>query len=323
MYPDNRRDIPPPVQDNTEETVLTAYALGASRIDVAQVRCAPPNRPGVLFCASIEQSGATPAAFKQIKARMPRRPTLGMLLLARGQYQLHQVEAPKVPREECAQAVRWLLQDQLDFPAEEACVDVVEVPSDPRRPAESRQVFVVCARAQLIRAQIEACHGARLPLSIIDVPEMAARNLAHRYEADERSVGLLTLTDEGSLLTFTHRGELLVAREFDVTLAQVLEASGENFEPTMERMALEIQRTCDHVDRRFHYAGVARVLISPLPKGLGVMEYLSANLSVRVQQMDLNEILDLSAIPDARDALWQARQLPAIGAALRELPLAA
>ncbi len=92
---------------------------------------------------------------------------------------------------------------------------------------------------------------------------------------------------------------------------------------SVERIALEIQRTCDHVDRRFNYAGVARVLVSPLPQGLGVLEYLSANLAVRVQQLDLNEVLDLSALPEARDALWQAHHLSAIGAALRELPEAA
>lgn len=309
-------------QENTE-TVLTAYALGEARIDVAQVRCRAPGRPSVLFCLSVERAARPESSFKKIKARLPRRPTLGALLLARGQYQFHQVDSPDVPEAERAQAVKWQLQDQLDYPVEQACVDVVPVPSDPNRAAESTQVFAVSARDAVIRAQIEACHQAKLPLSIIDVPELASRNIAHLYETDGRAVGLLSLSDEGSLLTFTHRGEMLVARELDVTLTQVLEATGEHFEPTMERIALEIQRTCDHVDRRFNYAGVARVLVSPLPQGLGVLEYLSANLAVRVQQLDLNEVLDLSALPEARDALWQAHHLSAIGAALRELPEAA
>lgn len=311
------------MQENVPETVLTAYALGASRVDVAQVRRAAPNRPSVLFCGTVTQGESALATFKQVKTRLPKRASLGALLLTKGQYDLHQVEAPNVPIEERAQAVKWQLQDQLDFPAEQACVDVVEVPADPQRAADSKQLFAVCARDTVIRAHIEACHGARLPLSIIDVPEMAVRNIARLYEADDRAVGLLSLSDDGSLLTFTHRGELLVAREFDVTLTQVLESTGESFEPTMERVALEIQRTCDHIDRRFHYAGVARVLVSPLPKGLGVLEYLCANLSVRVQQIDLSEVVDLSALPEARDALWQARHLRSIGAALRELPMAA
>lgn len=311
------------MKERSLQSVLTAYALADSRVDVAQVRREAPNRPSVLFCATVEQPQQGAPDFKRIRALLPRRPSKGALLLARGQYQLHQVDAPKVPVPERAQAVKWLLQDQLNYPAEEACVDVLEVPTDPQRATETRQLFAVCAHDGVIRQHIQACHGAKLPLSIIDVPEMAVRNIAHLYETDGRAVGLLALSDQGSLLTFTHRGDLLVAREFDVTLSQVLDASGDNFEATMERVALEIQRTCDHVDRRFNYAGVARVLVSPLPRGLGVLEYLSANLAVRVQQLDLNEVVDLSSIADGRDALWQARHLQAVGAALRELPEAA
>lgn len=310
------------MKETAQHSVLTAYALADARIDVAQIRREMPGRPCLLFCATVARPDPA-GGFPQIKALLPRRPTQGALLLARGDYQMHQVEAPNVPVAERAQAVKWLLQDQIDYPAEEACVDVLEVPVDPQRATETRQLFTVSARDGLVRQYVEACHGAKLPLSIIDVPELAVRNVAHLYETDGRAVGLLALSDQGSLLTFVHQGELLVAREFDVTLEQVLDAAGENFESTMERIALEIQRTCDHVDRRFNYAGVARVLVSPLPRGLGALEYLCANLAVRVQQLDLNEVVDMSDIPEAHDALWQARHLPAIGAALRAMPLAA
>lgn len=301
---------------------LTAYVPGPSGLIAARVRCAPPERPRVLFCASLPAADSRDQ-FKQARARLPKGQTSGSLLLGRDQYQIHLVDAPNVPPEERAQAVKWKLQDQLAFPAEEACVDVIEVPGDPNRANEIKQLFVMVARQDLIRTYIEDSHRAKLPLSVIDVPEMAQRNIARLYEADARAVGLLCIAHEGSLLTFTHKGELLVARELEITLPQVLEATGDAFEPLMERIALEVQRTCDHVDRRFHFAGVSRVLVSPLPKGLGVVEYLVANLSVRVQQIDLTEVLDLNDIADARDAIWQAQHLHALGAALREPPVPA
>ncbi len=319
--PQTSYHLPVPKKDSSP--VLTAIALGDRHANVAQVEHREPNLPLVHYCASFQKEQTDLATLENVRLAMPRRDAVGTTLLNHGQYELHQVEAPNVPKAELAQAVRWKLQEQLEYPADEASVDIVEVPSDPNRAADVKQLFAVSARNEVIRQRIQDFHAAKLPLSIIDIPELAQRNIARLYESDARAVGVLAFMAEGSLLTFVHGGELLVARQFDVTLSQLLEAAAENFEPTMERVALEIQRTYDHVDRRFHYAGVSRVMVSPLPKGSGAIEYLSANLSIRVQQIDLNEILDLSAVAQAQDPLWQTRHLHVIGAALRVGALAA
>lgn len=306
------------MSENTNPLNWTAITLGPRHASVAQIERRGAALPQVRFCASFQKAATDLATLKGLRAAIPKRKAVAAMLLNRAEYEIHQVESPGVPRAELASAVRWKLQDQLDYPAQEACVDVLVVPSDPNRAAEVKQLFAVAARSEIIRERIHAFHGAKLPLSVIDIPELAQRNIAQLYESDAQTLGLLAFTEEGSLLTFTLGGELLVARQFDLTLSQLLDAVKENFEPIMERVALEIQRTYDHVDRRFHFAGVSRVLVSPLPKGFGVIEYLTANLSIPIQSMELGEVLDLSAVPEARDPLWQTRHLHVMGAALRE-----
>ncbi|MFN0313613.1 MAG: agglutinin biogenesis protein MshI [Burkholderiales bacterium] len=298
----------------------TAFALGPQHAGVAQVERRARQLPRVRYCASFQKAASDEATLKGLRAALPKHKAAATMLLSRTEYNIHQVESPGVPRAELAGAVRWKLQEQLDYPVLDASVDVLEVPRDPNRAAEAKQLFAISARGEIIRSRIQAFHAAKLPLSVIDIPELAQRNIAQLYESGVRAVGLLVFTEEGSLLTFTLGGELLVARQFELTLSQLLNTEKENFEPIMERVALEIQRTYDHVDRRFHFAGVSRVLLSPLPAGLGVAEYLKANLSIPIEPMELSEVLDLSAVPEARDPLWQTRHLHVMGAALREQP---
>jgi MSHA biogenesis protein MshI len=299
------------------QNIWTAVAIGHQQASVAQVERRGPNLPLVHFCASFRKADNDLSTLRGLRLAIPKRSSAGTTLLGRGQYEVHLVPSPNVPANERAQAVRWQLQDRIDYSAEEASVDVIEVPSDPARATEVKQLFAVSARSATIRQRIAAFHGAKLPLSAIDIPELAQRNIAQLYEIDAHAVGLLSLGEEGSLLTFSHGGELLVARQIDITLSQLQDATGSNFEPVMERIGLEIQRTYDHIDRQFNYAGVSRVLVTPLAKEFGAIEYLAANLSVRVQPINLHEVLDLSAVPEASDPMWQTTHLHTIGAALR------
>jgi MSHA biogenesis protein MshI len=56
-----------------------------------------------------------------------------------GSYQLVQLEAPNVEPQEWRAAIRWRLRDVIDFPLEEATVDVFEIP-EPARGAQD----VIC-----------------------------------------------------------------------------------------------------------------------------------------------------------------------------------
>ena len=50
------------------------------------------------------------------------------LVLNPDEYQLHLVESPDVPDSELREAVRWRIRDLIDFPVDEAAIDVFDMP---------------------------------------------------------------------------------------------------------------------------------------------------------------------------------------------------
>lgn len=239
-------------------------------------------------------------------------------LLGEDEYQLLLVDAPNVPPDELKTAIRWRLKDMLDFHVDDAAIDVLDVPPDPAAPARNHSMYVVAARNQLI-AQRQALFGAaRIPLSVIDVPEMAQRNISALLEPEGRGVALLSFGAEGGLLTVTHGGELYLSRRIDVRPEQLLEGEAGQQEACRDRIALELQRSLDHLDRQYHFITLAKLVLAPLAEaGSGLREYLAANLYLPVETLDLDTLFDFSAVAELRQPAQQQRYFLTLGAALR------
>src|SRR5690606_32693819 len=118
-------------------------------------------------------------------------------------------------------------------------------------------------------------------------------------------------------LTFSARGELYLSRHIEISLPQLVQAHTEAREQLFDRIALELQRSLDHMDRQYSYVPVSRVLIAPLPDDVALVDYLKGNLSATVEQVNLAEVLDLQDVPALADANEQRARWQALGAALR------
>ena len=99
-------------------------------------------------------------------------------LLPARQYQLQSIDAPNVPEAEMKSAVRWRLKDFLEYPVENATVDVVAIPADQAAAGRGRSVYAVSARNQDIESRMKMFAQAKIVLRVIEVAEMAQRNLA-------------------------------------------------------------------------------------------------------------------------------------------------
>lgn len=238
-------------------------------------------------------------------------------VLAGGEYQLMAVEAPNVPREERKTAMRWRLKDILDFPVEEATFDLAEIPLDPNAAARPQQsVFAVAARNSIVRARQQLFAQAKVKLSVIDVPEMAQRNISALLEENGRGVAMLSFGEDGGLLTVSWRAELYLSRRIDVTLAQLLEPDHERKLQSYDKITLELQRSLDHFERQFSFISIARLVLAPTGAS-GLDAYLSSNLYTRVETLDLASVFDLDQVPDLSDPVRQQRFFLPLGAALR------
>ena len=95
------------------------------------------------------------------------------LLLAPEDYQLFAVESLNVPAEELKSAMRWRLKDMLDYHVDDATIDVLNVPGDKNADGRSHSMYAVAARNKLIAERQTAFVSAKLPLTVIDIPDMA------------------------------------------------------------------------------------------------------------------------------------------------------
>jgi len=297
----------------------TALMFCADRVAMADVERRAGARPRVHAGDVFAREGDDLTALKRLKnARRPWRKRR-VALLCEGQYQLLQAEAPDnitdLPRQELREALRWRIKEMVDFPVEQAGIDVVEIPAAGSR---ARQLWVVAARHETVRDCVHLFQDARVALDAIDIPEMAQRNLAGLFEEENRGLALVGFDPResgGGLLTITWQGELIVMRH--------LEASGPALSrpgaaALHERILLDIQRTLDNFDRNYSMITINRLLVGPLPGGEEFVAYLAANLSLPVAGANLCDVLDLSAVPALEDPAVQAENWLALGAALRE-----
>ncbi len=238
-------------------------------------------------------------------------------LLAAGEYQILSVDAPNVPPDELKTAIRWRLKDMLDYHVDDATIDVLDVPVDKNAPARGHSLYAIAARNQLIAKRQELFGEAKIPLNVIDIPEMAQRNIAALLEPHGRGLALLSFDGDGGLLTVSFSGELYLSRRIDVTLSQLAQADADQKHAIFERVTLELQRSLDHFDRQYNFITLSKLVLGPIDPGVGLQEYLSGNLYIPVETLNLETILDISKVQELRSLDSLQRSFLMLGAALR------
>jgi MSHA biogenesis protein MshI len=290
-------------------------AVLADGVAATSVKPVAEGMPSVRFAHFL--SGKPDAAVLEKAAREGQAHAYRCLtLLGPGEYQLINLEAPNVPREELKTAVRWRLKDILDFPVLEATVDVLDIPVDAGQVRAQQSVFVVAARNTVIKPRQQLFLEAKIGLDVIDIPEMAQRNISALIAPENRGVAMLSFGAEGGLLTVTWRGELYLSRRIDVTLDQLLEPDHERKHASFDRITLELQRSLDNFERQYSFISIAKLVLGP-SKVSGLDDYLSSNLYTPVETLDLASVFDLGRTPELQDQAVQGRFLIPLGAALR------
>lgn len=234
-------------------------------------------------------------------------------LLAEGDYSLLLTEAPDVPADEMRAAIRWRIKDLIDFPIDNATVDVFDVPGE-SAPGASKSIYAVVASSDIIERRAGLLMDADMGLEVIDIPELAQRNLASLLAEDSQGIVMVSISETGGLITITRDGELYLSRGLGVGLDS-LRSEGDATE-YFDRIVLEVQRSLDYFESSFRQAPVGHLVIAPLAQEVsGLVDYLDANLNLSVSMMSLDTVLEFDVPAPAN---IRALCLGAIGAALRE-----
>lgn len=253
-------------------------------------------------------------------------------LMAPADYQLLLVEAPRVEPSELRAAVRWRIKDLIDYHIDDAVIDVFEIPGQRQNAQGQVMMYAVVAKQSAVRARIEALERGELKLEVIDIPEMALRNIAAQAPEDQAGCVLLQLGERHGLITVTRQQNLFLARRIEVGAAKLREQPnadkplaadadpyGDPLDMMLDKLidgiVLEIQRSIDYYDRHYGQPTLAGVLLAPTGPGLaGIESRLKRQLGLPVRRLDLNQMLDCVRPIDEAE---QARCLMAIGTALR------
>ncbi|XLZ73116.1 agglutinin biogenesis protein MshI [Massilia sp. SR12] len=238
-------------------------------------------------------------------------------MLVGGEYQLLQVEAPNVTPDELKTAVRWRLKDMLDFHVDDATIDVLDIPVEGAATNRAHSMFAIAARNSLIQSRQDLFADAGVQLNVIDIPEMAQRNISALLEPEGRGLAMLSFDDAGGLLTVTYNKELYLARHLEVTLALLREDDMGRRQAAFEKIALELQRSLDHFDRQFSFISISRLLVAPtgVPS---LQDFLATNIYMPVETLGLGDVFDLSEVPALQAMSDQVRLFLPLGAALRQ-----
>lgn len=333
-----------------------ALAHSGDGVHAAVVERAGAGLPQVRAAAWFD-SAASGEALERVGKQMRAGQVRPTCLLGAGEYQLLALEAPAVPPDELKAAVRWMLKDMLDYPVDDATIDVLTVPAE-KSGSQRSSMFAVAARNSVIEARQRLFTAARLALAVIDIPELAQRNIAALLEVPGRGLAMLSFGADGCLLTVTFDGELLLARRLEVALADLLAdgvagagdvAGGDDGDDdhgnergggseggagaaddastaagggarahlAFDKLTLLLQRSLDHFERQFHTIALSRLVLAPSAIK-GLAAYLGSNLYTPVHALDLHEVFDLARAPLLLELAEQQRFFLTLGAALRQ-----
>ncbi len=285
-----------------------------TRARFAYVERRPEHRPIVHWVAEEDWSNAA-STLRQLRRQRQLTHHRLVGLLERGQYQVVPIEAPEVPREEWKQALRWQVKDLVGFAADDAAIDLFEVPQTGA--ARARLLAVAAPQVEVDRLARPA-RDAGVSIRAVDIPESALRNIGSLVEPADRAQAILHIDAHG-LLVISVGGELMQARAIELSAQQVAMAGDDPARArAFERAGLELQRTLDSFERQYSQLTMARLVVVPTPGSAALCAFLGELLYVPVEELDTGESLDLSGVPELADPAAFGPWSLAIGAALRE-----
>lgn len=136
------------------------------------------------------------------------------VMLRPEQYQLLQIEAPAVAPEELRSAARYQIKEMVDVHLDDLTIDVLKVGDGQGRAAS--QLFVVAANNAVVRDAMALANALQWDVRVIDVQDMAQRNLQSIEEPERATCALMISEGRQTLLTISAGRELYYSRRLDL-----------------------------------------------------------------------------------------------------------
>lgn len=314
----------PGLRQQAKPENLVGLALSPQGIALAAVTRTPGARPHLTRCEYVPTGRQSDPGLilRNLTHQGGDHTTSFRLVLNPDEYQLHLVETPEVPAAELREAVRWRIRDLIDFPVDEAAIDVFDMPQQAASgQSATRMMNVVVARNPVIAQKAALVNRSGGELEVIDVPDLVLRNLLALTPADRAGAALLYVEPTFSLILITSDSTLYLSRRVFITQQDLTALSGlrendEEFKRGAGAIAIELLRSMEYYETHFARPAVETLYIAPMGTvGTALQQHLERAFGVKVEDLDLSHLLD-GAQGLSQDL--QSRCLLAVGAALRQ-----
>lgn len=281
-------------------------------VAIAQVQMSK-NQPGRVlsseFLPAVGQQAQTLALQEWVHGNNLQKCSC-VCLMSADDFNIYQVEKPKVDDAELVPALTWRIKDLVSFDVGSAVVDFYPMPVSNKN--NTQQVGVVTAQESTVAAYVECIKSTGLKLLAIDVPSLVTANLKGIQQSTGQTLAVLSLTESAGTLNIYHDTDLYVSRDFKIGTAQLIQATADD-ESTYDSLLLEMQRSMDYFESYYGLGSVSKLLIFPQIPATEKMAMYLQNLT--------NFDIDFVAVSDseasaAGDAL-EPHCFHAYGAALR------
>ncbi|KNZ33513.1 MAG: hypothetical protein AD742_06390 [Methylibium sp. NZG] len=294
----------------------------AQQMIAARVTQAAGQRPRVNTCHVVPAPDGLTGLHGWWEHSASPRDT-SVLLLEASDYQILQMDAPPVDPCEYRQAARWGIKDLIDFSVEDAALDCLRLPGietgdKAGTGGAAAKLITVVTRQALVTSAVAQWRTAGLALKVIDIPEMALRNLAVLATGGD-ACAFIHIGIESAHLILLWQQELCVSRQLGMGGEQLRGLDEWNRQTQLERLALEIQRTIDAFGRQFSAANLGQLWVSSVYDAPGLTQLLGQQLSIEVKAFVPADWIDFDTGAESFDLSRRIDHTLAIGAALREV----
>lgn len=292
---------------------LVALDLQSDGIAAARIVRPEYGKPQLVACEyqPLADGASAAVVLRDLRSRLRLNHTRCATILPSDHYHLLLTEAPQVPENELRAALRWQIKDLIEFNVEQASLDVIDLPL-PKRGDAGKPVYVVAADSKAVDQHVAPLHAAQINLQIVDIHEMAQRNIAAALSEDQTGLALVSLTETWGIISLTRAGTLFLTRRIGFGWNHIADRG----ESAFEQVQLELQRSIDYFESYLRQPPVQHVILAPAPDRQQQLEsHLQANIALPVQTVDLETIVDCICTPPDD---WQTRHFFACGAALRQ-----
>lgn len=288
--------------------------LGSDKLTAAVISWTE-GKPCVQACAAFDGEQATPQMLHWHKV-LPRhqRGTVNLLLESHD-YQLMVLDMPPVALEERREAIRWRLRDLIDFSAEEVALDCIEIPA-PHPGEQANKLLTVVSKRGVVGPWMQRFQDGGVPLTAIDIPELALRNVA-LLAGQATAHAYLHIGLETTRLLMLWERELCAFRQLDVNASQWANGDETDRADLADRLALEIQRSADAFARQYNAADFTSLWVSGAGDVNSLCQALSPLVTVPIRPLLLQEWVDGIDGDTLMDLNHRIDYTLAIGAALR------